>query len=827
MQQPQNGGPPRVMKVKNKQPADRQITAEQILRESKDIQLEDGFTAPKQIITDPEELAEYRLKKRKEFEDNARRVGRFQMTVWFKYASWEESQKDFRRARSIWERALDIDYRNVTMWLKYAEMEMRHRFVNHARNVWDRAVTLLPRIDQLWYKYIHMEEMLGNMAGARQVFERWMRFEPDHAGWMAYVKFELRYAEVGRSRDIFERYCQVLPSVKSWVRYAKFEMKDGETSLARTVYERAVEELGEDAQTEEFFIKFAEFEEKVKELERARAIYKYALDHIPKGQAVALYARFVSFEKQHGDREGIEEVVVSKRRFQYEEEVQRAPLNYDNWFDYIKLEESAGDVERTREVYERAVANLPPGPEKRYWQRYIYLWVKYALWEEVDTNEPSRAREVYRAALRLVPHRSFTFAKLWVMAAKFEVRQKRVDAARTILGMGLGMAPKEKLFKAYIELEGQLGNVDRCRKLYEKYLEWSPANCTAWIKFAEMEKGLGEGGRTRALYELAIAQPVLDIPEGLWKSYIDFEIGEGERGRVRVLYQRLLDRSKHVKVWLSFAQFEAAPMPEPAVDEEDEAEAEARAAAARLAAASGPESARSRSEAASRVYARGYTSLREVTPDSKEEAVMLLEAWKAHEAAGAAFRSAEEQATAVAAVAKHAPRRVKRKRPITTEDGMEVGMEEYIDWIFPEEAGAAPNLKLLQAAYRWKKQKTADTDAAAAAAAAASAPPVAGAAPAAGAATAAAAAADDVSDGADDIEIEDGMGGGGGASKGVAGDGSSSPEEAGEGRRVSGRRQQQGGDRGAAEADGNDGGDQHRGSSERGRGRGSKEGSPS
>ena len=65
---------------------------------------------------------------------------------------------------------------------------------------------------------------------------------------------------------------------------------------------------------EEFYLKFAEFEEKVKEMERARAIYKYALDHIPKDQAEGLYARFVAFEKQHGDREGIEDVVVSKRR---------------------------------------------------------------------------------------------------------------------------------------------------------------------------------------------------------------------------------------------------------------------------------------------------------------------------------------------------------------------------------------------------------------------------------------------------------------------------------------------------------------------------------
>lgn len=51
--------------------------------------------------------------------------------------------------------------------------------------------------------------MLGNVGGGRQVFERWMRFEPDHAGWMAYIRFELRYNEVERARAIFQRYCEV------------------------------------------------------------------------------------------------------------------------------------------------------------------------------------------------------------------------------------------------------------------------------------------------------------------------------------------------------------------------------------------------------------------------------------------------------------------------------------------------------------------------------------------------------------------------------------------------------------------------------------------
>ena len=41
-----------------------------------------------------------------------------------------------------------------------------------------------------------------------------------------------------------------------------------------------------------------------------------------------------------------------------------------------------------------------------------------------------RARQVYRAALELTPHKYFTFAKLWLMYAHFEIRQKDLTAAR-------------------------------------------------------------------------------------------------------------------------------------------------------------------------------------------------------------------------------------------------------------------------------------------------------------------------------------------------------------------------------------------------------------
>jgi crooked neck len=47
------------------------------------------------------------------------------------------------------------------------------------------------------------------------------------------------------------------------------------------------------------------------------------------------------------------------------------------------------------------------------------------------------------------------------------------------------------------------------------------------------------------------------MPENVWKAFIDMEIALDEKERVRELYRRLLERSKHVKVWLSQAKFEA------------------------------------------------------------------------------------------------------------------------------------------------------------------------------------------------------------------------------------------------------------------------------
>jgi crooked neck len=683
-------GPPR---VKNKAPSAIQISAEQLLREAVDRQ-EPGLQAPTQRFADLEELHEFQGRKRKEFEAYVQR-NRINMNNWMRYAQWELEQKEYKRARSIFERALDVDPTSVTLWIRYIEAEMKSRNINHARNLLDRAVTILPRVDKLWYKYCYMEEMLSNIPGTRQVFERWMSWEPDEAAWSSYIKMEKRYGEFQRAREIFQRFTMVHPEPRNWIKWARFEEEFGTSDLVREVFGTAVEALGDDFMDERLFIAYARYEAKLKEYERARAIYKYALDRLARSKSISLHKAYTTFEKQFGDREGVEDVILSKRRVQYEEQVKENPKNYDTWFDYARLEEVSGDVDRVRDVYERAIAQIPPTQEKRHWRRYIYLWVFYAIWEEIDTKDVERARQIYQECLKLIPHKKFTFAKIWLMKAQFEIRQQQLSAARKTLGQAIGMCPKDKLFNGYIDLELKLFEFVRCRTLYEKHIEWNSANCQAWIKFAQLERGLDDLERTRAIFELAISQSVLDMPELLWKAYIDFEEEEGEYERTRKLYERLLDKTDHVKVWISYAHFEIN------VPDEDEGEAEAEE----------EEEEKPVSEAAKtrarKVFERALTSMKD--KELKEEVcrppqfyqshiilttqqrVTLLNAWLSFERT----HGSEED---IDKVQKQMPRKTKRRRKLDDDS-----YEEYIDYVFPADDKQTEKLSnFLAMAQSWK-----------------------------------------------------------------------------------------------------------------------------
>ncbi|KAL5541400.1 hypothetical protein UlMin_043444 [Ulmus minor] len=169
-------------------------------------------------------------------------------------------------------------------------------------------------------------------------------------------------------------------------------------------------------------------------------------------------------------------------------EKQKSPPNHDTCFDYIRLEESMGTKERIRKVFEHAIANVSPTEEKwsQFFCRFMHLYfvanflfifictINYAIYEELDVGDVEWTRE----CLKLIPHEKFSFTEIWILT----------------------------------------------------YLEWAPENCYAWCKYAELEKSLLETERMQSIFKLAIAQPILDMLELLWKIE---KMRESERKKKR------------------------------------------------------------------------------------------------------------------------------------------------------------------------------------------------------------------------------------------------------------------------------------------------------
>ena len=237
------------------------------------------------------------------------------------------------------------------------------------------------------------------------------------------------------------------------------------------------------------------------------------------------------------------------------------------------------------------------------------------------------------------------------------------------------MSPKDKLFKGYINLEFKLLEFVRCRTLHQKHIEWNAANSSAWVEFARFEAALDDQERARAIFELAVTQPELDMPELVWRKYIDFEESEGEIGRARAIFERLLEKTSLLKVWIAYVQFEIENSEGEGEDDTEQREVS--------------EEAKARGR---KIFERAYKTMRD--QDLKEDRVALLNSWKAFEEEHGSEEDIEK-------VLKQMPRKVKNHRRIDDDS-----YEEYVDYIFPaDDESAARMSKLLANVAKWKQEQ--------------------------------------------------------------------------------------------------------------------------
>lgn len=679
-----------------------QITSEQILQDA--FQLRDEpLNRPKQSIQDLDELRSFQLTKRKEYEQQLNK-NRLNFGQWLRYAKWEVNHNhDFPRARSIFERALEVNVQHIPFWTHYIQFELSHKNITHARNLLDRAVTTLPRVDKLWFLYVQTEETLKNYQMVRIIFERWLSWNPNPSAWDAYINYEKRYDEYDNAREIYVRYVQIHSTGEIWLKWIDFEMNDvpidpEQVTRIRNVFELSVdtmlasESLRGDRLLAEIINKWSLWEISVKEYERARAIFQLMLNSDTSQQIITpeqrnqIYLSYTEFEKSYGDKDTIESSIMIKRKLKYEEEVNKSPLDYDSWWSYISILLQEDNSEVTRETFERAVNIIPPDSFKStVWRRYIYIWIKYAFWEEFSVGSIENARDIWNRALKVIPHKSFTFAKIWISFAQFEIRNDAENGlanARKILGRSIGQSstlkPKKKLFKFYIELEQKLGEWDRVRKLYEKWLEISLvgennlSTINTLLAYIDFEKNIQEHQRCISLFALGV-QLVEDDKiftkvnplEYMLMRFITYYKEEMSYAEARLLYRKLVERVSTPKVWISFALFESSIPTDSQLKAFEESTGEEFEFSI-------DETHRENTRSVFR-EANDFFKQNSL----KEDRAVIIEAWKQYEEANGSEESLSD-------INKKLPVIVKRRRFIEGEE------EEYLDYIFPEDEEAKP-----------------------------------------------------------------------------------------------------------------------------------------
>ena len=332
-------------------------------------------------------------------------------------------------------------------------------------------------------------------------------------------------------------------------------------------------------------------------------------------------------------------------------------------------------IDSNREAVEQtfqAIFEHPPElPEKRYWKKFIYLNLAYASYLEVDCDEPEKAHQVTTTLNNLLMEKKISSKKTWLFGFRQLIRAKQVREARMWLGKALGLAPHEKIFKAYIEFEMQLGNFDRCEQIFKKWLQTFPEESEPWEDYLEYNQTLDKRERVKAVFELAVSGKFgLTRPEKVYKKYIDILTDWNEYDQVREAYRQLLAKTGHVKVFLALAHFEASL----------------------------EEVGRMREVFSGADLAmKGKAHL-------KEERALLLRSWLDLEK-----DLNGEDSEDVKRVRAKMPKKVRKERQVEVENenGKEILLEEYYDFLFPDELESAKGLKLLQKAKLWEQNKKA------------------------------------------------------------------------------------------------------------------------
>ncbi|KAI1089090.1 TPR-like protein [Rostrohypoxylon terebratum] len=322
------------------------------------------------------------------------------------------------------------------------------------------------------------------------------------------------------------------PFHQLWANYAKFYEKGGDLQTARVIMEKAVKvPFKSVAELADMWIEWAEMELRNENLDEAVKIMTKAVQ-APKRSTVDYFDETLSPQ-------------------------QRVHKSWKLWSFYVDLVEGVGTLEETKKVYERIFelriatpqtvvnyANLLE--ENKYYEESFKIYergldlfsypVAFELWNLYLTKAVDRKigierlRDLFEQAVEDCPPK---FAKtLYLMYGNLEEERGLARHAMRIYERATRAVSDEDradMFNFYITKSASNFGVQSTRPIYERAIAALPDEEARdmCLKFADMEKRLGEIDRARAIYGHASQFCDPRTNPAFWTKWEQFEVQHG------------------------------------------------------------------------------------------------------------------------------------------------------------------------------------------------------------------------------------------------------------------------------------------------------------
>ncbi|XP_064458638.1 pre-mRNA-splicing factor syf1 homolog [Ornithodoros turicata] len=470
------------------------------------------------------------------------------------------------------------------LWNSLADYYIRAGLFERARDIYEEAVrTVLTVRDftQVFDAFAQFEESI--LCAKMEQTSKARPTEEDD------LDLELRLA---RFEDLMDRRPLLLNSVllrqnphnvHEWLKRVK--LLEGKPREIINTFTEAVQTIDPKLATGKLpslWVAFAKFYEENEQIEDARIILEKAtqVPYTKVEDLAHIWCEWAEMELRHENHEGALKLMrrataVPSRKVAYHD--QNEPVQFrvykslKVWSLYADLEESFGTFKTAKAVYDRIIDLRIATPQiiinyglfleennyyedafKAYekgialfkWPNVFDIWNTYLTkflkrYNSLNSNGGSkleRARDLFEQCLEGCPAK---YAKaLYLLYAKLEEEHGLARHAMAIYDRGCkAVLPEEQfeMFNVYIRKAAEIYGLTHTRQIYEQAIEVLQDDKARdmCLRFAELERKLGEIDRARAIY--AHCSQICDprTTSNFWNTWKEFEVHHGNEDTVR------------------------------------------------------------------------------------------------------------------------------------------------------------------------------------------------------------------------------------------------------------------------------------------------------